>query len=335
MKKTIFVVDDSISNLTLAAATLDTHYAVMTIPSGLKAIELLKKVKPDLILLDIEMPELDGFQVLDHLKSNDAYKYIPVIFLTARTDYKTEADALEKGVVDFIAKPFNPAILLNRVRHHIDISNLVWERTAELYNARRDIIFVLADVVENRDEATGDHLGRTSRNVKILLEHMLEKKVYYEQIKSWNFDLMAECSLLHDVGKINTPDSILKKPGKLTQEEFEVMKGHTLSGKKIIEKIVARSGENMFLHHSGIFAISHHEKWNGQGYPYGLSQEDIPLQGRVMAIVDVFDALVSKRVYKEAFAYEDAIGIISKERGKHFDPKIVDVFLEITDCLKK
>jgi len=329
LSKIIFVIDDSLNNLILSAETLDPHYVVVTVSSGKKAIDLLKKITPDLILLDIEMPEMDGFDVLRYLKGSERYKAIPVVFLTAKTDHQTEIDGLEMGVVDFIAKPFNPAVLLNRVRHHLDISGLVHERTLQLYHAKQDIVFVLADVVENRDESTGDHLGRTSRLIKMLLEYMLKKKVYYDQIKDWNFDLIAECSLMHDVGKLNTPDAILKKPDKLTSEEFEIMKDHTLAGVRIIEKIISRSGENVFLYHSKIFAESHHERWNGKGYPYGLAGEDIPLQGRLMAIVDVYDALTSKRVYKDAFTPERAFEIIMKENGEHFDPQIVDVFCDI------
>ena len=329
MKKTVFVVDDSVSNLTMAEEALNPHYAVMTIPSGIKAIALLEKVKPDLVLLDIEMPGMDGFDVLKCLKSSARFRDIPVILLTAKADHPTEIEALKMGVVDFIKKPFNPAILVNRVRHHIDISVLIRERTTQLYSARQDILFVLADMVENRDESTGDHLGRTSRLVKTLLEHMLKNRVYFDQIKDWDFDMIAECSLLHDAGKISTPDAILKKPGKLTDQEFEIMKDHSPAGKRIIDKIIARSGENVFLSHSSLFAISHHERWDGSGYPHGLKGEDIPLQGRIMAIVDVYDALMSKRVYKDAFSAEESFKIILQERGKHFDPAIVDVFADI------
>jgi len=329
MKKTVFVVDDSVSNLTMSADVLSPHYAIMTAPSGKKVIALLEKVQPDIILLDIEMPEMDGFDVLKYLKGNDKFKDIPVIFLTAMTDYQLEIDALKMGVVDFIIKPFNPAVLLNRVKHHIDISNLVHERTFQLHRAKQDIVFVLADVVENRDESTGDHLARTSRFVKMLIEQMYEKKLYYDQIKDWDFSLMAECSLLHDVGKINTPDEILKKPDRLTPEEFEIMKSHTLVGEKIIEKIISRSGENIFLNNAKIFAVSHHERWDGSGYPYGKKGEDIPLQGRIMAIVDVYDALMSKRAYKSAFTAEQSFEIVLNEKGKHFDPKIVDIFYGI------
>jgi len=331
LKKVIFVVDDSINNLTMIAEALNPHYAVKTIPTGEEAIALLEKVKPNLILLDIEMLGMDGFDVLKHLKDNHKYKDIPVIFLTAKDDFSTEIEALELGVTDFIAKPFNPAVLLNRINHHIGASELLRERILQLHKAKQDIIFVLADMIENRDEETGDHLWRTSSLIKDLLKQMLISRVYYDQISEWDFDLIAECSLLHDVGKINTPDSILNKPGKLTPEEWEIMKAHTIIGGKIIQKIIDRSGENEFLRNSKIFAEAHHERWNGSGYPYGLKGDSIPLQGRIMAIVDVYDALISKRVYKDAFSLEQALEFILEEKGKHFDPQIVDVFLDIIE----
>jgi len=335
MKKTIFVVDDSISNLTMAAEALAPHFAVRTIPSGEKTIAILEKVKPDLILLDIEMPDMSGFEVLEQLKQDKRHMDIPIIFLTARTDFATETKALEMGVVDFVGKPFNPSVLLNRIKHHISINELVQVRTTQLHSAKKDIVFVLADMVESRDEATGDHLGRTSKLVKMLLEHMLQNGVYADQISGWDFDLIAECSLLHDVGKINIPDAILKKPGRFTPEERELMERHAAIGEAIINKIIERSGENVFLRNSRIFAIAHHEKWDGSGYPSGLAGEKIPLQGRIMAIVDVFDALMSKRAYKEAFTTEKSLDIIRQERGKHFDPAIVDVFLDVQEQICK
>lgn len=333
MEKTIFVVDDSLSNLSVAEEALEDHYNVITISSGAKTISLLEKIKPNLILLDIEMPEMDGFDVLHSLKNDEKTKDIPVIFLTSIMDAKVETKALEMGVVDFILKPFSTPVLLNRIRLHIDISGIIQERTAQLRQAKRDIVFVLADVVENRDETTGNHLESTAKAVKLLIERMQEKQVYYDEVKEWDPDEMADCSLLHDVGKINTPDAILSKPGKLTDEEFEIMKHHALAGKEIIKKAIERSGENEFLYNAKMFATYHHERWNGTGYPYGLKGEQIPLQGRIMAIADVYDALISERPYKKAFPVEQAVEIIISEKGKHFDPKITEIFLEIVDKL--
>jgi len=329
MENTIFVVDDSFSNLSAAEEVLENHYNVRFIPSGEKAIALLGKIIPHLILLDIEMPGMNGFEVLEHLKGDEKTKDIPVIFLTAITNVEIETNALEMGVVDFIIKPFSAPVLLNRIRLHIDISEIIKERTHQLLRAKQDIIFVLADVVENRDESTSDHINRTARTVKLLIDEMQEKGIYSDQIKEWDSSMMAECSLLHDVGKINTPDAILSKPGKLTEEEFEIMKSHTLAGENIINKIIARSGENKFLYNAKIFATYHHERWNGAGYPYGLKGEEIPLQGRIMAVADVYDALISERPYKKAIEAEQAIKIIMGEKGKHFDPNIVDIFYEI------
>jgi len=335
MSKIIFVVDDSLTNLSAAEAALEDDYTVMTLPSGEKAISLLDKVKPDLILLDIEMPEMNGFDVLSYIKYNEKFRDIPVIFLTAMLDEQIEIKALQMGIVDFITKPFSTPVLLNRIRLHLDMSGVIRERTMELNRAKQDVIFVLADVVENRDESTGDHLGRTSRLVRTLIETMKQQNIYLDLIKDWDDYLISECSLMHDVGKISTPDAILRKPGKLTPEEFEIMKYHTVAGERLLNKVIERSGENVFLQHSKIFAISHHERWNGTGYPYGLKGDEIPLQGRIMAIVDVYDALISKRVYKKAFTEDETLQLILNEKGKHFDPLLVDVLFSIKDRVRK
>ena len=327
MEKTILVIDDSLSTLKVTEAALEKYYMVYTMESGKRAIRFLDKVRPDLILLDINMPEMDGFEVFDYLKSSEKYRDIPVIFFTGTPNNELESWALTVGAVDFITKPFSEMVLLNRIGIHLEMSEIIRERTAQLTRSKHDIIFVLADVVENRDEDTGDHLGRTSRHVKLLIEQMQKQKIYYDIVKDWDADTMAECSLLHDAGKINTPDEILKKPGKLTPDEFTVMKLHTTAGKKIIEKIINRSGENKFLSNAIHFALYHHERWDGTGYPYGLAGEDIPLQGRIMAIIDVYDALTSKRVYKDAFSAHEAVNIILEQKGKQFDPLIVDAFL--------
>jgi len=334
MNKTIYVVDDTVTNLSAAESALENYHNVVTIPSGKRAIALLEKIRPDLILLDLEMPEMNGFDVLRILKGCDKSKHIPVILLTNGTDYDSKMQAYELGVVDFIGKPLDPAVLLNRVEHHIYINKLVSERSHKLYSVQKDLVLLMADILENRDEATGEHLGLTGRLVRMLLERMLEKRVYYDQIKEWDFDLMAECSILHDVGKVSTPDTVFKKCGKLTTDEYEVMKQHAVAGERILDRLIRAGGENILLHNARMFAVFHHERWNGTGYPNRLSGEDIPLQGRIMAIVDAFDALVSKRFYKDPLAYDQAVEIIVKERGKHFDPQLVDVFCDIKDGLK-
>ena len=270
MNKIVFVVDDSITNLTRAAEALRGHYTVMTFSSGAKIAAPLEKIKPDIILLDIEMPDMDGFAVLKFLKNHEKHKTIPVIFLTAHTDAETEAKGLEMGVSDFISKPFNDAVLLNRIRHHIDIKEIIAERTAQVDKTNQGIIFILADLVESRDASTGAHIQQTGRLVELLLKSMDTNKIYYDEISKWDFNVIAESSVLHDVGKAKIPDAILKKPGKLTAEEYQAMQAHAIYGAEIIEQMINRGGENERLRNAKIFAVSHHEKWNGRGYPYGL-----------------------------------------------------------------
>jgi len=299
--------------------------------SAAKMFALLEKVTPDLILLDIEMPEMSGFEALICLKANPSHKNIPVIFLTGYTDDSVEARGFELGVVDFIAKPFSTPVLLNRIKMHLEIDELIRERTAKIRQLQNGIISVLADVVEERDERTGGHNDRTAMYVRILIKAMEERGVYADEMGEWDMEMVVSSARLHDVGKIHIFDMILNKPGKLDYEEYEKMKLHTTEGARIIDRMIEQTGEEGFLRNAKLFAEYHHECWDGTGYPYGLAGTAIPLQGRIMAIADVYDALVSLRPYKEAFTNEDAVHIISTLAGKHFDPKIVEVFLDVKD----
>ena len=333
MQKTIFVVDDNDINLTVAKETLKNQYRVMTLPSGSRMFSLIGKVKPDLILLDIEMPEMDGFEALRLLKSNASQANIPVIFLTSMTDAAIEAKGFELGVVDFITKPFSAPVLLNRIKSHLNIDEIIRERTTKLRKLQNGIVFVLADMVENRDQNTGGHIERTSAYLKLLVEEALRQSVYEDEIHSFydqDFELFITSARLHDVGKITISDIILNKPNKLTQSEFEVMKSHPSEGERIIDQIVTHAGESeAFLHHAKQFAGYHHERWDGTGYPHGLEEMNIPLQGRLMAFADVYDALVSARPYKKPFSHEEAVNIIMNGRGSQFDPQITDVFFSV------
>jgi len=332
--KTIFVVDDSDTNLSMAENALEKSYQVMTLPSAMKMFSLLEKITPDLILLDIEMPEMDGFEALICLKSNLSYKDIPVIFLTSYTDNEIEARGFELGVVDFITKPFSAPVLLNRIKTHLDIDELIRERTAQIKRLQNGIVTVLADVVEERDKDTGGHNDRTAKYVRILLKAMEERGVYADEIREWDMEMVVSSARLHDVGKVHIFDTVLNKPGKLDNKEYEEMKLHATEGAQIIDRMIEQTGEEAFLHNAKLFAEYHHERWDGSGYPHGLAGTDIPLQGRIMAIADVYDALVSLRPYKEAFSNEEAVQIIRTTAGKHFDPKIVEVFLEVKDQFK-
>ncbi|MCL2224967.1 MAG: response regulator [Defluviitaleaceae bacterium] len=334
MRKTVFVVDDNDTNLSKAEESLEDIYDVMTIPSGARLFAILKKVKPDLILLDIEMPEMDGFQVLEQLRQEKDYKNIPVVFLTGVRSPEVEARCFESGAVDFVTKPFSTPVLLNRVKLHTDVHLLIKEHTEKLEKSHQNMIFIMADLVENRDSGTGGHIERTSEYVKVLVAEMQKKGVYSEEIKEWDSEMMSICAILHDIGKIGVSDTILNKPGRLTEEEFSMMKSHASNGAKLITRVIARNGEDEFLQNALLFAEYHHESWDGSGYPHGRKGLEIPIQGRVMAIADVYDALISERPYKPAFSHEKAVDIIMEDSGKRFDPEIANVFQAIHEQFK-
>jgi putative two-component system response regulator len=332
MQKTIFVVDDGDTNLTLAKEALQ-GYRVMTMPSALRMFALLEKVMPDLILLDIKMPEMDGFAALRRLKASSAYADIPVIFLTGMNDVPAEVRGFQLGVVDFITKPFSVPVLLNRVKTHLDIDARIRERTEEirerteqLQRLKDGIVCALADIVESRDQIPGGHVERTVTYIDAMLQAMLERGIYSDELCGVDYALFTSSARLHDVGKIAIPDSILNKPCKLTEDEFAIMKTHAAEGERIIDQIVTRVGHGAFLQNAKLFAGYHHERWDGRGYPYGLAETDIPLQGRIMAVADVYDALVSLRPYKKAFSSEEALSIIRAGAGTQFDPLIADAF---------
>jgi len=331
MTKTIFVVDDNDNNLALVNYTLKEHYRVLTLPSAAKMFALLEKITPDLILLDIEMPEMGGFEALQQLKCNSSQANIPVIFLTSTKDAAVEVRGFQLGVIDFITKPFSPPVLINRIKTHLDIDELIRERTSQLRNLQNAIIFSFSDMVENRDKNTGGHVERTAIYIKLLTEAMLERGTYANEIGKFDIDLFVSSARLHDVGKIVISDVILNKPGKLTDDEFEIMKTHTTEGERIIDEMASRSGNEELLLNAKLFAGTHHERWDGKGYPHGLAGAEIPIQGRMMAIVDVYDALISERPYKKPLTAEQAVKIIMENSGTQFDPTIADVFYEIRE----
>ena len=332
--KTIFVVDDTHLNLITAKNALSEQYNVHTLLSALEMFDLLNDIKPDLILLDILMPKINGFETLKQLKADKRYAEISVIFLTSKKDADTEALGFEMGVVDFISKPFSKLVLLNRIKLHLEMEETIRDRTAQLelrtqklLRLQNSMTSVLANMVEQRDNLTGRHIERTTKYLKILLNSMLDNKVYIDEIHGWNIEMVSSSARLHDIGKIVISDIILNKTGKMTADEFEVIKTHTTEGEKIIDSIIADSGDGYFLQNAKLFAGSHHEKWDGSGYPRGLKGTEISLQGRIMAIADVYDALVTERPYKIAFLHEDAVEIIKEGSEKHFDPELVKIFL--------
>jgi len=329
--KTIFVVDDVSIDLTQVEDALEDVYNVMTFLSASRMFAVLDKVTPDLILLDIVMPEMDGFAILEKLMANEITSKIPVIFFTVSIDNNVEARCLELGAVDFITKPFSPLVLRHRIAHQLHVSDIIKKRTERIEQLQNNIIFVLADMVESRDKLTSGHVERTSIYVEIIAEAMQERGLYKEEMVGWYKDMLILSARLHDIGKISIPDFVLNKPGKLSPEEFEIMKTHPSEGERIIDRIITRTGGSIFLQHAKFFAGYHHENWDGSGYPRKLKGEDIPLQGRIMAIADVYDALVSERPYKMPFTHDEAVRTIVEDAGRKFDPKIAEVFFEVKD----
>jgi putative two-component system response regulator len=347
-KKTVFLVDDNVTNLTLGKNALSGHYNVFTLNSGPRLLKMLEKNIPDMILLDVDMPEMDGYEVIKALKSNGATAHIPVIFLTAKTDGESELEGLSLGAIDYIMKPFTPMLLLKRIEVHMlvesqkkelveynkNLEGMVEEKTKMVVELKNAILRTMAELVECRDDVTGGHIERTQNYLGILINALQKHGVYANEISNWDIGLVIQSAQLHDVGKIAIKDDILQKPGKLTPGEFEEIKAHTTFGEKVIDRIREKTTEQTFLDHARVLVSAHHEKWDGSGYPRGLKGTEIPLLGRLMAIVDVYDALVSERPYKKAFSHEEAAETILNGKGTHFDPALVDLFIKISDEFK-
>ena len=342
-RKKVILVDDNPINLKLARNTLMSKYDVFTVPSAEKLFQLLEKTMPDIILLVVLMPEMSGYEAIKILKQDDKTAGIPVIFLTSKSDTGSELEGFVLGAVDYISKPFSPQILLKRVDTQVlleeqkrelkilneDLQEQVKEKTADIRELQNAVIKTLSSFVECRDVVTGDHLEQTERFLRPLVDEMRKQKVYAEEMDRWDLDVFLQSAQLHDVGKIVIRDEILLKEGRLTDDEYEQMKMHAHFGEEVIERIQQNARESSFLEYAKTMARTHHERWDGKGYPDGLKGLNIPLQGRLMAIVDVYHALISKRPYKEAFTPEEALKIIEEGKGTHFDPILVDVFTAV------
>jgi len=351
-KKIVIIVDDQITNLAIGVNALESHYGVITLDSGARLLKALERRIPDLILLDVDMPEMNGFETITKIKANKEYSQIPVIFLTAKSDSVSELEGLSLGAVDYITKPFSPPLLLKRIELHLllesqkrelmqqkqelvnfneNLQQMVEEKTKTVVELQSTILSTMADLVESRDSVTGNHIERTQSYLRILLNALWKSNTHIDEISTWDVELLLQSAQLHDIGKISIDDNILRKPGKLTDEEFDKIKEHTEIGQKIIEGIETKTSNQAFLEQAKILAFTHHEKWDGSGYPCALKGEDIPLQGRLMAIADVYDALISDRPYKRAMTHEQAVETIKKDSGTHFDPHLVELFLSVAD----
>ncbi len=346
-RSTILVVDDTPDNLALMSELLTGTYHLKIANNGERALKLATSgALPDLILLDIMMPDMDGYEVCRRLQTDPITRAIPIIFLTAKIGVGDEEKGLELGAVDYLAKPISPPILMARIKIHLALkgqadflrdtaaflSAEVDKRTHEVTAIQDVTILAMASLAETRDADTGNHIRRTQHYVKILAEHLQKKSNFADQINDRFVQLIFKSAPLHDIGKVGIPDRILLKPGKLNAAEWEIMKTHTTLGHDAIEKAEQALGARVdFLSMAKQIALSHQEKWDGSGYPEGLQGTDIPLAARMMALADVYDALISRRIYKDDMPIDQAVEIIVKGKGSHFDPDLVDAFIEIQD----
>ena len=347
----VLVVDDTPENLQLMHALLKESYRVLLANGGAAALRLARlEPRPDLILLDIMMPELNGYTVCEALKADPETAPIPVIFLTARGEVEDEEMGFRSGCVDYITKPVSPPTLLARVANHLALKAAsdqlaynnrylieeVERRTREIQMVQDVTIMAMASLAETRDIETGMHIRRTQHYVRTLAKRLramreeqgLKAASIQAELSDEMIEIMYKSAPLHDIGKVGIPDAILLKPGALDAAEFEIMKSHTTLGLKTIataEKLL--DAHSTFLSVARQIAGSHHEKWDGSGYPHALAGEAIPLPARLMAVADVYDALISRRVYKEPFSHERAVSMIEAGSGSHFDPTVVSAFL--------
>lgn len=351
-RRTVLVVDDTPDNLSLMSGLLKDTYRVRVANGGERALVIARSdPQPDLILLDVMMPVMDGYEVCRQLKADPASRDIPVVFLTARADQVDEQIGLELGAVDYITKPISPPIVVARVRNHLQLKQAsdvlrnqnafleeeVERRTRDVRAIRDAAIVAMASLAETRDNETGNHIRRTQHYVGILADAMAAMPRFRDILGPETVDLLYRSAALHDIGKVGIPDSILLKPGRLTDEEFATMKTHTVLGYEAL-KSAERSLDNTdmsFLRYAREIALTHHERWDGAGYPQGLAGEAIPLSGRIMTVADVYDALISERVYKPAYPHEVAVRQIEDGRGTQFDSDVVDAFMTVADKLRE
>jgi len=331
-QKTILVVDDTELNVNTLMDLLEDKYDMLASLDGESALEIVEEEDIDLILLDIMMPGIDGFEVCKRLKANPKSRAIPIIFITAKTDDASIEKAYEIGGVDYITKPFRAREVLSRIKNHLALSEqshileqMVQEKTQELQDlnkeiedTQKEVVFTMGAIGERRSKETGNHVKRVALYSELLAR--------YYGLEEREINLLKEASPMHDIGKVAIPDAILNKPARFTPQEFEVMKNHAVLGYEMLNH-----SKREMLKTAAIVTYEHHEKWDGSGYPRGLKGENIHLYGRITALADVFDALGSARVYKEAWSDEKIFQLFKEERGHHFDPKLIDIFFDHVD----
>ena len=329
--KRILVVDDNITNLKQAQALLVNKYDIMLAKSGESALSICAQERPDMMLLDVDMPGMDGFETIKKLKQDPVLCQIPVIFLTANNSTETEIKALESGAVDFVTKPINKEILLNRLDIHL---NLITYQTS-LENSVRElednIVVSFAELVDCKNDNTGGHVLRTGKLVEMFGAELLARGKYVEELSGDKLDMIVRATPFHDVGKLGISDMLLLKPGPLTEIEYAEVKNHTIIGSDLLKTIYERAPNQHYLDYARIIAEGHHERYDGKGYPYGLSGDNIPLCCRIVSIVNTYDACLTDRVYRRSLSHEEACRIIIEGRGVLFDPEFVDVFEAVSE----
>ena len=343
-RQTVLIVDDTPDNITLLSMLLKDKYNTKVAKDGATALQIAETSTVDLVLLDVMMPGMDGYETCRRLKQNPATAEIPVLFLTARSQPEDEALGLRLGAVDYLTKPVSPPILFARVATHLklraasqtlktensSLESLVQERTGQLSLMQDATIMAMATMAETGDNETGNHIRRTQNYVAALARKLQSHPRFAAELTDENITLLYKSAPLHDIGKVGMPDSILLKPGKLDKDEFEIMKLHAVRGRDTIRQVEEYiGGSNGFLTYAREIAHSHQEKWDGSGYPEKLAGEAIPLSARLMAVADVYDALISKRIYKPPFSHAEAVAVMQDGRGTHFDPDILDAFIAI------
>ena len=358
-RKAVFLVDDDLTNLTVGIEALEEYYDVITLSSGGLLLRTLEKNIPDLILLDVDMPGMNGYDTIRAIKSNPRTAGVPVVFLTAKSDGGSELEGLSLGAVDYISKPFSEPLLLKRIEMHLlveaqrraleaqarkvtllnqeltrfnaNLQEMVDAKVKTVVELQDALLQAMAELVECRDDNTGGHIGRTQGYLSVLLDAVTRSGIAPLETSTWDVRLILKSAQLHDVGKIAIRDNVLNKIGKLTDLEFEEIKKHAAFGGAVIDRIKESTSEQAFLEYAKIFAVMHHERWDGSGYPNGLKGEEIPLLGRLMAIADVYDALRSERPYKRAYTHDESVRVIAESGGTHFDPILVTLFLSVAD----
>jgi len=346
----VMLIDDDEVCLSMGREILENKCVLYPVPSGERAFEILQKITPDLILLDIEMPGMDGYAVLKKLKQEAVTKDIPVIFITACDNPGDELEGLRLGAIDFITKPFSPLLLIQRIKNHLlicsqrknltlnanDLQKKIEEQTQEIKKLQNAIVSTFSGVVEFRDKLGDGHMERMLEYLKLMLDAMLKHELYKGEVESWDMEAFISAAQMHDIGKIYVSETILNKPEKLSESEFDEIKKHPGYGLMIIDRMRQQLiNDSPFLNYAAILATSHHERWDGTGYPEGLKGSSIPLAGRLMALIDVYDALVSARPHKQPMKPCEATEEIIRGAGTAFDPVLIEIFKTVSSELAK